>query len=206
MEKVYIVFYCGSSRAVHVDVVPDLSTETLIRSFKRFICRRGIPKLIVLDNAQVFKTAAKFLSSLFELPEVQSFLLDHKIEWRFNLELAPWWGGFLEHMIRCVKRCLQKILKNVKLTYDELLTVVVEVECVLNSRPLTCVSSEDTEEPLTSSHPLTVRRILYIPDECATADEDETDVQLLTRRQRCLSKLLGQFWNRWKREYVVDLR
>ena len=80
MEKVYIVFYCGSSRAVHVDVVPDLSTETLIRSFKRFICRRGIPKLIVLDNTQVFKTAAKFLSSLFELPEVQSFLLDHKIE------------------------------------------------------------------------------------------------------------------------------
>ena len=81
MEKVYIVFYtCGSSRAVHVDVVPDLSTETLIRSFKRFICRRGIPKVIVLDNAQAFKTAAKFFSSLFELPEVQSFLLDHKIE------------------------------------------------------------------------------------------------------------------------------
>ena len=109
-------------------------------------------------------------------------------------------------MIRCVKRCLKKILKNVKLTYDELLTVVVEVECVLNSKPLTCVSSEDTEEPLTPSHPLAVRGILYIPDECATADEDETHVQLLTRRQRCLSKLLGQFWNRWKREYVVDLR
>ena len=81
MEKVYIVFYtCGSSRAVHVDVVPDVSTETLIRSFKRFICRRGIPKLIVLDNAQTVKTAAKFLSSLFELPEVQSFLLDHKTD------------------------------------------------------------------------------------------------------------------------------
>ena len=186
MEKVYIVFYCGSSRAVHVDVVPELSMETLIRSFKRFICRRGIPKLIVLDNTQTVKTAAKFLSSLFELPEVQSFLLDHKTDWRSNLKLAPWWGGFFEHMIRCVKRCLKKILKNVKLTYDELLTVVVEVECVLNSKPLTCVSSEDTEEPLTPSHPLAVRGILYIPDECATADEDETDVQLLTRRQRCV--------------------
>ena len=80
MEKVYIVFYCGSSRAVHVDVVPELSLETLIRSFKRFICRRGIPKLIVLDNTQTVKTAAKFLSSLFELPEVQSFLLDHKTD------------------------------------------------------------------------------------------------------------------------------
>ena len=111
MEKVYIVFYtCGSSRAVHVDVVPDLSTETLIRSFKRFICRRGIPKLIVLDNTQTVKTAAKFLSSLFELPEVQSFLLDHKIEWRSNLKLAPWWGGFFEHMIRCVKSCLKNLV------------------------------------------------------------------------------------------------
>ena len=45
-----------------------------------------------------------------------------------------------------------------------------------------------------------------IPDEVATAEEDETDVELLTRRQSFFSTLLGQFWNRWKREYVVDLR
>ena len=81
MEKVYFVLYsCGRSRAVHLDVVPGLNTETFIRSFKRLICRRGIPKLVVLDNAQTLKTAAKFLSSLPELPEVQSFLLNHKIE------------------------------------------------------------------------------------------------------------------------------
>ena len=73
MEKVYIVLYTfGSSRAVHLDVVPDLSTETFIKSFKWFICRRNIPKLVVSDNVPTFKTAAKFLSSLFELPEVQS--------------------------------------------------------------------------------------------------------------------------------------
>ena len=76
MEKVYIALYtCGSSRAVHLDVVPDLTAETFIRSFKRFICRRGIPRLVVSDNAKTFKTTAKFLSSIFELPEVQSFLL-----------------------------------------------------------------------------------------------------------------------------------
>ena len=89
MEKVYIaLFTCGSSRAVHLDVVPDLSAETFIRSFKRFICRRGIPRLIVSDNAKTFKTAARFLSSIFELPEVQSFLLNHKVKWKFNLERA----------------------------------------------------------------------------------------------------------------------
>ena len=91
------------------------------------------------------------------------------------------------------------------MTYDELLTAVVEVECVQNSRPLTYVSSDDTEEPLTPSHLLTGRRVLSIPDEFATAEEDETDVQLLSRR-RYFSELLGQLWSRWKREYVVDLR
>ena len=105
-------------------------------------------------------------------------------------------GGFFERMTRCVRRCLKKILKNAKLTYDELLTAVVEVECVLNSRPLTYVSSDDTEEPLTPSHRLTGRRVLSIPDEVATAEEDETDVELLTRRERFFSTLLGQFWNR----------
>lgn len=83
---------------------------------------------------------------------------------------------------------------------------MVEAECVQNSRPLTHVSSDDTEEPLTPSHLLTGRRVLSIPDEVATAEDDETDVELLTRRQRFFSTLLGQFWNRWKREYVVDLR
>ncbi|XP_020619417.1 uncharacterized protein LOC110057174 [Orbicella faveolata] len=86
-------------------------------------------------------------------------------------------------MVRCVKRCLKKILKNAKLTYEELLTVVVEIECVLNSRPPTYVSSEDRVEPLTPSHLLTGRRLFSIPDESIVAEED-----------------------RWKREYVIELR
>ena len=92
------------------------------------------------------------------------------------------------------------------MTYDELSTAVVEVECVLNSRPLTYVSSNDTEKPLTPSHLLTGRKVLSIPNGLGNGEEGETDVQLLTRRQRFFSTLLGQFWNRWKREYVVDLR
>ena len=194
MKKVYIALYtCGSSRAVHLDVVPDLRAETFIRSFKRFSCRRGIPRLVVSDNAKTSKTSATFLSSIFELPEVQSFLLNHKVKWRFNLEKAPWWGGFFERMVRCVKRCLKKILKNAKLTYEELLTAVVEIECVLNSRPLTYVSTEDIEEPLTPSHLLTGRRLLSIPDESVVAEEESTDVKILTRRQRYVVSLLSHF-------------
>ena len=85
-------------------------------------------------------------------------------------------------MIRCVKRCLKKILKNAKLTYEDLLTAVVEIECVLNSRPLTYVSTEDIEEPLTPSHLLTGRRLLSILDESVVAEEESTDAKILTRR------------------------
>ena len=63
---------------------------------------------------------------------MQSFLLNQKVKLKFNLEQAPWWGGFFERMFRCVKRWLKKILKNAKLTYEELSTVVVKIECVLN--------------------------------------------------------------------------
>ena len=122
------------------------------------------------------------------------------------MERAPWWGGFFERLIRSVKRCLKKILKNAKLSYEELLTVVTEVECVLNSRPLTYVSSEDIEEPLTSSHLMTGRGLLSIPDEIAVDEEETSEVSLLRRRQRYLLLVLSHFWNRWKREYVVELR
>ena len=97
MEKFYIVFHtCGSSRAIHLYVVPDLSTKTFITSFTRFIRRRGIPRLSCQKTPKTLETAAKFLSFLFELPEVRSFSLNHKIKWRFNLELAPWRGGVFD--------------------------------------------------------------------------------------------------------------
>ena len=94
MNKVHIaLFTCCSSHAIHVDLVPDLTTEAFLRCFKHFTCRRGIPRLIVSDNAKTFKSSAKKLCALFELPEVLKLFCELKIKWRFNLERAPWWGG-----------------------------------------------------------------------------------------------------------------
>ena len=83
MNKAYIVLYtCASSRAVHRDLFPRLTTEVFVRSFKRFIARRGVPNPVVSDNGSTFKGEA-----LRKLPA------DHRIEWNFNVALAPWWGG-----------------------------------------------------------------------------------------------------------------
>lgn len=124
---------------------------------------------------------------------------------------APWWGGVFEHLIRSTKRCLRKIIGQARLTADELLTAIVEVEAVLNSRPLSYVSMDDIEEPLTPSHLLVGRRLLSLPDHlCRGSGEEgediETGPELLSRRARYLNNLLDRFWARWRKEYLLELR
>ena len=114
-------------------------------------------------------------------------------------------GGIFERMIKSAKRCLKKSIGKNCLTHDELLTLVTEVEAVLNSRPLTYVSSEDTTEPLTPSHLLVGYRILTLPDPTIPDDSDYTP-ENLTRRMSHLAKTLGRFWKRWKREYLLEFR
>lgn len=91
------------------------------------------------------------------------------------------------------------------MTHDQLLTLVTEVEAVLNSRPLTYVSSEDATEPLTPSHLLVGYRILTLPDPTVPDDSDYTP-ENISRRMSHLAKTLGRFCKGWKREYLLELR
>ena len=108
-------------------------------------------------------------------------------------------------MIKSAKRCLKKSIGKNCLCFDELYTLIVEVEAVLNLRPLTYVSSEDTEEPLTPSHLLVGYRILTLPDSSIPDDPDYSP-EGLTRRLSHLSLVMKHFWNRWKKEYLLELR
>ena len=107
-----------------------------MRCLNQFTSRRGRPSLIVSDNAKTFKAASKLVRNLHD-DELSGYLTNNCIKWRFNLEKSPWWGGFFERMIGTVKRALRKILGKAKLTYDELLTNLIEIEGTINSRPLT---------------------------------------------------------------------
>ena len=197
--KVWMVLYtCYVTRAVHLDLVQDMTAETFLRSLRRFTARRGTPTRIVSDNAKTFKSSAASLAKSLGVGS---------LKWQFNLEKAPWQGGAFERMIKSAKRCLRKAIGRNSLTFDELQTLVTEVEGVLNSRPLTYVYDSDITEPLTPSHLLVGYRILTLPDPSSLEDPaDDYSREKLTRRAAHLNQALNKFWRRWKREYLLELR
>ncbi len=160
---------------------------------------------MISDNGKTFKSAAIIIAQLLNTPEERKYFTQLNVEWQFNLEKAPWWGGIFERMIRSAKCCLKKTVGKSCLTRDELLTLVGEIEAVLNSRPLTYTSSEDVEEPLTPSHLLVGYRILTLPDPSIPGDPDYM-AEDLTRRMSHLSRILQHFWKQWKEEYLLELR
>ena len=208
--KAWICLYtCLVTRAIHLDVVLDMSTETFIRCLKRFAARRGLPQRFVSDNSKTFKGTARFLKSVFKDDTVCNYLSGKGSEWTFNIERAPWWGGAFERMVKSTKRCLRKVTGRASLTHDELLTVVTEVESIINSRPLSYLASGDLEEPLTPSHLLIGRRVLNLPDYldhlCERGDEDfDVNSTKLIKRMKHLSNILNHFWKRWR--YLPELR
>ena len=196
-SNVYIaLFSCCVTRAIHLELECNLSAETFLRCLRRFAARRGVPNLIVSDNAKTFKAAEKALRNLYNQTRVKSELETKRITWRFNLERAPLWGGFFERMVRSVKRCLRKVLGNAKLTINEL-----NVEGMLNSRPLTDAFEEFEGEVLTPSHLIYGRAIHFIPQKEIVQGEISCG-----ERFKYITLKLQHFWKRWKGEYLTGLR
>ena len=209
--KVWIaLFTCCVVRAVHLELVTDMTATTFLRCLRRFSARRGLPKKIISDNAKTFKATARMIKSIVDQPEVKSYLSHTGVHWTFNLEKAPWWGGLFERMVRSTKRCLKKIIGRARFNFDELHTAIVEVEAIINSRPLTVMSSDDTEEPLTPSHLMVGRRLLSLPNNLDYSDPDDEDYEVtgdvLKKRAKHLDRTLNHFWRRWRKDYLVELR
>ena len=206
MKKVYVaLFTCCVTRAIHLELVEDLNTISFVNCLRRFCSRRGTPRLINSDNAKTFKAADKLLDKLATDHTFLEFLDHRRILWKFNLPLSPWWGGYWERMVGCVKRCLRKVLGNARLTRDELTTVFTEVESTLNSRPLTYLYDE-LGEVLTPSHLLYGHRLSHLSEGINPEIDANDDVDNLSRRFLYLTKKLSHFWNRWRKEYLTDLR
>ena len=174
--KVWLCLYtCCISRALHLNLVPDVSAHTFIRSFKRFSARRGIPGLMISYNAQTFKSASRIIQKVLDNPEVKAHFSKLQVKLKFNIEKAPWWDSIFKRMVRSAKCCFKKAVGRVSVTCDELLTLVIEIEAVFHSRPLSYIAMDDLEEPLTLSHLLLGYSVLSLPDPSVLWDVDHAE-------------------------------
>ena len=160
--KAYLcLFTCATTRAVHIEIVLDLTEHSFILAFRRFISRRSLPQTMLSDNASTYKSAAAEITRLFNSKMVHGKLREHGTVWKFIPNRALWYGGWWERLIGLTKNLLKKTLGRAFIDFDTLHTIVTEIECTLNDRPLTYISTDDKDpEPLTPSHLLYGRRLI----------------------------------------------
>jgi len=126
------------------------------------------------DNASTYEAAAVELGHLINSDRMEEVLCSLGIQRRFIPKKAPWYGGFWERLIGLTKTTLRKVLGKALVTLPVLQTVIVEIEVVLNDRPLTYVSADLRDpESLTPSHLLCGRRITSMPH--AMTDDEISD-------------------------------
>ena len=205
--KTYVcLFTCASTRAVHLELVPNLNADSFLLAFRRFASRRGLPSTLLSDNAKTFKSACKEIRNIIGSRKVAAHLTRHRVTWNFTVERAPWWRGFWERMVQLVKRCLRKAIGRSTLNYDQLNTELVEVEAIVNSRPLTYVYDdvEGVSYSISPSHLLYGRRIISLPN--SEVFEVTSTHDSLVKKSKQHRRTLSQFLSLWRKMYLINLR
>ncbi|XP_058828182.1 uncharacterized protein LOC131688054 [Topomyia yanbarensis] len=208
-KKAFIaVFVCFASKAVHLELVCDLSTDAFIAALRRFIARRGLPAEIHSDNGTNFQGARNSLASLFRLlndkhdqEKIINECTNRGIKWKFIPPRAPNFGGLWEAAVKTAKSSLSKTMGNVKLTYEDFATLLTQIEANMNTRPLTPLSEDPNElDVLTPGHFLTGTSLMSLPD----PDYTNVPANRLKHYQQ-LQHMVQQHWIRWKKEYLTEL-
>ncbi|XP_011867249.1 PREDICTED: uncharacterized protein LOC105561650, partial [Vollenhovia emeryi] len=208
--KVYLcVYVCFSSKAVHLELVGDLTSESFLNALKRFVSRRGLCEHIYCDNGTNFVGAknelseiSKWLGGIPKDSKFANFLSQSLITWHFIPPRAPNFGGLWEAAVKSAKCHIRRITSNAHLTFEELYTVITQVEAVMNSRPLVPMSDDPNDlEILTPGHLLINKSLTAVPQVALS----ELPTNRLNQYQR-LQQLVQHFWSRWTNEYLSYLQ
>ena len=199
------VFVCFSTRAIHLEACSDLSTEAFLAAFARFVGRRGLPSKVYSDNGKNFIGASRMLKKDFDdfLESASKDIVDkysvNGFEWSFIPPYAPHMGGLWEAAVKSFKNHFKKVAGNFNFTFEEFSTLLVRIEAVLNSRPISPQSEMPSDlVPLTPGHFLRGAPLIAPP-------EPPCENISLVNRWKKLKGLYFIFSQRWKDEYLSEL-
>lgn len=209
-NKSYVsLFVCFATRAIHLEATSELTTATFLTTLRRFVVRRGCSQHIYSDNGTNFVGANRELKEISEFirnevgnSKIHEFCAENKIQWSFIPPRSPHIGSLWEAGVKSCKYHLARITGKSLFTFEELSTVLAQIEACFNSRPLTPMSSDPADlEPLTPGHFLIGESLTSLPD------INITDVNLnRLDRWQLIQRNVQEFWKRWTSEYLSTLQ
>ena len=199
------IYTCFATRAIHLEVLMGLDTQSFLNGFMRFCSRRGCPVSVRSDNGTNLVGAKTELAKAFrglDRTHIVEAARRNDISWSFNPPLASHHGGAWERMIRTVRRVLLQILNpRVHLTDEILHTAFCEVENIVNSRPLTKCSDDPADDT-----PLTPNHFLLLQGNYPLLWGDFVSADSLRKRWCRVQELASLFWQRWVARYLPELQ
>ncbi|XP_062555623.1 uncharacterized protein LOC134220551 [Armigeres subalbatus] len=198
------LFTCLTIRAVHLEIVHSLSTESCKMAIRRFVARRGAPMEIYSDRGTNFVGSSNELlreKNIIDQQLAETFT-NANTKWVFNPPAAPHMGGVWERLVRSVKTALSAMYTTRTPSDETLVTLMAEAESVVNSRPLTFIPLEqEQQEALTPNHFLLLSSNGVV----------QTPRTLVDSREACRNQwnlcrvMVDQFWRRWIHEYLPEI-
>ena len=210
VKRYGLMVTCMASRAVHVEVLDDMTADAFINSLRCVTAIRGQISTIRCDQGTNFKGAARELRSEDKIDvsdkAVQQYLINKNCRFLFNTPCSSHMGGLVERHIRTIRSILQTIFHHNHATLDTsmLRTFFYEAMAIINSRPLTVQNLHDPTSPipLSPNHLLTMKSDMVMPPP-GNFTEDDLYLRKRWRKVQCITNL---FWKRWQSEYVHMLQ
>lgn len=208
-EKVFIlIFTCLNIRAIHIEVLPDMTVKNFVLAFQRFCNRYTVPQYLYCDNAKTFTKGSDVLNKSLRSNEFGEELAQNNISLIQIPYFSGWVGSAWERLIRVLKNCLYKVVGRSKLTYFELLTTLSNIQNAINSRPLTYISNSDPLQPLSPNSFLKLHSnsSLILREESNDPWVDRGSQDRLELTLTNSEKLYESFRNLWHESYLLSLR